>query len=223
MSPGVRKMAIDSGDDDRSNRPSAEGTFLDRWAKRKADVREAELNERDTDVVAEVDAETSIISDGADDPPLVDEPDGSELTVEDVEKLDKDSDFTAFLKAAVPAEIKRLALKKLWASDPVYNVVDGLVEYGEDYSQLHVNVGPIKSAYQVGKGYVTNDDEDDDPQATETQTAAADDLGESTEKHLVEDSAVVVDDIDKDENTEFEEVAEVDAPNRDRADPDTST
>ena len=214
-------MAIDPKDGDREEHSSGRENFLDRWAKRKADVREAELREKDTDVVAAVDAETAIFSDDADGPPPADEPDGSELTAEDVKKLDKDSDFTAFLKAAVPAEIKRLALKKLWASDPAYNVVDGLVEYGEDYSQLHVNVGPIKSAYQAGKGYVTDDEEDDSPRTGETQEARADELEESAADDLHGDGEI--DDDEKDERSELEDEAEAGIQNKDRADRDSIT
>lgn len=54
----------------------------------------------------------------------------------DIDSLTAESDFTAFLKEGVPAELKRLALRKLWSSDPVLANLDGLVDYGEDYTRI---------------------------------------------------------------------------------------
>ncbi len=149
---------------------SDEKNFLDRWSRRKAEVRRQELNpapeidELHAEGVAEVQ-----------DKDMPEEPDGSELTEEDVEKLDAKSDFSVFMKAAVPAELRRMALKKLWHLDPAYNVIDGLLEYGEDYSQLHKNVGKIQSAYQVGKGYVIEEEEEVDTDTdTDTDLLAGD-------------------------------------------------
>lgn len=151
---------------------SGENNFLDRWSRRKAEVRDSEARAQQADRTVDTDEPHG---DASGDPPIV-EPDGSELTAEDVEKLDATSDFTAFMKAAVPAQVRRMALKKLWALDPAYNVVDGLVEYGEDYSQIHLNVGAIKSAYQVGKGYLSDDEETTaKPESVAPQVAVADD------------------------------------------------
>ena len=36
----------------------------------------------------------------------------------DIDSLDKDSDYTVFMGEGVPEHLKRLALRKLWLSDP---------------------------------------------------------------------------------------------------------
>jgi hypothetical protein len=84
-----------------------------------------------------------------------------ELDLPDVESLTAGSDFTAFKKDGVPAELRRLALRKLWASDPVFNVIDEMVEYGEDYTDAAMVVEGMKSAWEAGRGYATKSVEED--------------------------------------------------------------
>ncbi len=71
----------------------------------------------------------------------------------DIDSLTADSDFSAFMKAGVPAELRRLALRKLWASDPAFNIIDEMVEYGEDYTNAATVVAGMKSAWEAGRGY----------------------------------------------------------------------
>ena len=54
----------------------------------------------------------------------------------DIETLHKDSDFTVFLKEGVPEELKTLALRKLWRTDPVFAHIDGLDDYDEDFRAI---------------------------------------------------------------------------------------
>lgn len=51
-----------------------------------------------------------------------------------VDSLTPDSDFTPFLRQGVSPATRNAALKKLFA-DPVFNVMDGLDVYIEDYNQ----------------------------------------------------------------------------------------
>ncbi len=76
-----------------------------------------------------------------------------DLDLPDVETLTEGSDFTVFMKDGVPAKLRRLALRKLWASDPVFNVIDEMVEYGEDYTDSAMVVEGMKSAWEAGRGY----------------------------------------------------------------------
>ena len=83
-----------------------------------------------------------------------------------IEELTAESDFTPFLRAGVPEELKRRALRKLWRSDPVFANLDGLVEYGEDFAAAFRNPGPIATLFQIGRGMPGPDD------LEETQSAA---------------------------------------------------
>ena len=55
-------------------------------------------------------------------------------TLEDVLKLTKDSDFSAYVKPGIDPEVQKAAMQKLF-SDPRYNVMDGLDIYIDDYSK----------------------------------------------------------------------------------------
>jgi hypothetical protein len=55
------------------------------------------------------------------------------LTLDDVAKLTRESDFTRFVSSGVQPEVRNAALKKLF-TDPRYNVMDGLDVYIDDYS-----------------------------------------------------------------------------------------
>ncbi len=55
-------------------------------------------------------------------------------TLQDVEALTGESDFSAFTGRGVQPEVSNAAMKKLF-SDPRYNVMDGLDTYIDDYSK----------------------------------------------------------------------------------------
>ena len=55
-------------------------------------------------------------------------------TLEDVQALTPESDFSRFAARGVTPEVKNAAMKKLFA-DPRYNVMDGMDVYIDDYSK----------------------------------------------------------------------------------------
>ena len=102
----------------------------------------------------------------------------------DLDTLDEDSDYTAFLQDGVPDALRRQALRKLWRSNPVLANLDGLNDYDEDYSLLGMVAENIKTLYKVGKGYLTEDeDETEDLVAAkpdpETKDAAESETGDA--------------------------------------------
>jgi hypothetical protein len=70
-----------------------------------------------------------------------------------VEELTADSDYSVFLRPGVPEETKLAALRKLWASDPTLAAPDPLDLHNFDYSFPTVPE-VVKTAYQVGKGFI---------------------------------------------------------------------
>ncbi|MEZ5585204.1 MAG: DUF3306 domain-containing protein [Candidatus Competibacteraceae bacterium] len=65
-------------------------------------------------------------------------PSSPELTDADMpplESLDEKSDYSAFFSPKVSAELKRLALRKLFHSAK-FNVTDGLDDYADDFTQF---------------------------------------------------------------------------------------
>lgn len=125
--------------------------FLSRWSRRKAMSRDGvELPEPDLEEAPLEQAEPGALAEA----PFADPSDNAlaETTSEPVEapalppldSLHEDSDYSAFLKAGVPPDLQRDALRKLFRS-PKFNVRDGLDDYDLDYSQ-HEPLGNIVTA-----------------------------------------------------------------------------
>ena len=128
---------------------SEERKILSRWSERKAAARrgdvppepadEAPAPAATPDQAAPTDAAASTDEDLPALPPI------NELTAE--------SDYTVFLGEKVPEQLRRAALRKLWASDPVFANLDGLNDYDEDYNLATTVIGAVQSAWQAGRGY----------------------------------------------------------------------
>ena len=77
----------------------------------------------------------------------------------EIETLDKDSDYSVFMSEKVSDAIRNRALRKLWLSDPVLANLDGLVDYGEDFTDAAMVVKNMQSVYKVGRGMVDYEEE----------------------------------------------------------------
>lgn len=75
-----------------------------------------------------------------------------ELGLPHPDELQPGDDIRGFMKAAVPDRLRRLALRSLWRSNPVLANVDGLVDYGGDFTDSALAVENLQTLYQVGKG-----------------------------------------------------------------------
>ncbi len=171
-----------SGDEDKG-----EG-FLRRWSRRKGTQPKAESSKGDSEAqtaLAEPAAEAQLEL-----PPEApvrgrmittapgeveaagapeEETEVDEADLPDVESLEADSDFTPFLKKGVSEQLQRRALRKLWLSDPVLANVDGLLDYGEDFTDAAMVVADMKTAYTVGRGMVPPPEEELPEEGTEEE------------------------------------------------------
>ncbi|MFK7761751.1 MAG: DUF3306 domain-containing protein [Roseobacter sp.] len=126
---------------------------MDFWARRRAAVQ-AEA-EADTHALAAAEsAERAEALAEKDDTEIL-----AELGLPDPQTLESGDDFAAFLNNDVPEHLRRVALRRLWRSNPVLACVDGLNEYDDDYRAAMLLQGPIKTAYQVGKGMLKHVEE----------------------------------------------------------------
>ncbi|MEC5218055.1 hypothetical protein RCH09_003022 [Actimicrobium sp. GrIS 1.19] len=71
-------------------------------------------------------------------------------TLDDAAALTLASDFKPFLAHGVDESVKRLALKKLF-SDPLFNVMDGLDTYIEDFNSFVPMTAEMVAALNHGK------------------------------------------------------------------------
>ncbi|MBT9503387.1 MAG: DUF3306 domain-containing protein [Burkholderiaceae bacterium] len=113
--------------------------FLSRWARRKAEVRQGLPVDEAPPLpplpavappapVAAVAAPEPVLEEN---PPAPAEP---LPTLADVAALGQDASYSRFMASGVDADVKRAALKKLFA-EPQFNVMDGLDIYIDDYGK----------------------------------------------------------------------------------------
>ncbi len=97
-----------------------------------------------------------------------------ELALKNPDDMVAGDDFAAFMKAAVPEHLRKRALRKLWLSDPALANLDNLLDYGEDFAAEAKLGAVVKTAYQVGKGILSDIDEvaaqSDEPEQAEDVT-----------------------------------------------------
>jgi len=194
-----------------------EDGFLERWSRRKRGEASPGAPETGTAEAAQP-AEPSGGRSGPPPagarPPAVGPPQSEEAPdsgdpeviakLPDLDTLNKDSDFTAFLQDGVPDALRRQALRKLWRTDPVLANLDGLNDYDEDYNLSEPLVKAVKTVYEAAKG-----DPDED------ETAASE--GESAENEAGEAPAAA--EASQDRERDSGRVAEADRP----AEPPLST
>jgi hypothetical protein len=124
----------------------SEDDFLTRWSRRKREV----AAEKAVPPVADV---TPLEQRNADETPEADAEAGSKIqaTLPPLESITELSDVTAFLKAGVPADLTRAALRRVWAADPSIRDFIGLAENSWDFTDPAAmpGFGPLEDTEQV--------------------------------------------------------------------------
>jgi hypothetical protein len=122
--------------------------FLARWSRRKARVREGQELPPEQPPTAPAPAPVAVPApvqaepveaqlmptNVSTSPEQTDEPPPAP-TLADVAQLTRASDYRRFVAPDVEASVRNAALKKLFASDPQFNVMDGLDTYIDDYGK----------------------------------------------------------------------------------------
>lgn len=122
----------------------------DFWSRRKAAVQaetEAEAIAAEHQTLAAQQAELEEKSDAE----IL-----AEFNLPDPDQLQAGDDVSGFMAKAVPDRLRRRALRRLWRLNPVLANVDGLVDYGEDYTDAACVIENLQTAYQVGKGMLAH-------------------------------------------------------------------
>lgn len=149
-----------------------EDGFLNRWSRRKHAARtEPPVTASETaaasDPTAEAVAEQAAPDEGA----LSDAELLEKHGLPDPRDMKAGDDFSAFMRAGVPARLRRLALRRLWVSNPALANLDELLDYGEDFTDAATVIENLATAYQVGRGFRPAVDED----APSSEDAACED------------------------------------------------
>ena len=118
----------------------------DFWSRRKAGVETEEkiaVQVKDAEETAVLQAEQA---EKTDEELLL------ELDLPNPDEMKMGDDFSAFMSKAVPDRLRRRALRRLWLANPALANLDGLLDYGEDFTDSATVIENMQTAYQVGKG-----------------------------------------------------------------------
>ena len=121
-----------------------EGGFLSRWSARKSQIAKGE------DVPDEVPA-PEIADDAAvendEDAALTDAELLEKYDLPDPETITEESGLERFLNGeGLPGRVRQMALRRLWRLNPLFGVIDDMVEYGEDYTDAATVIEGMKTA-----------------------------------------------------------------------------
>ena len=148
--------------------------FLSRWSARKTQ------NARAEGILID-DPEPQIEADAA----RADQKSDEEAALTDIELLDKyelpdPNDITEeavldrFFDGKIPERLRQMALRRLWRINPLFGIVDEMVEYGEDYTDAATVIDGMQTAYLAGKGYlnkvIESDEENEGVENSNSQT-----------------------------------------------------
>ena len=127
--------------------PSDDEGFAGRWSRLKQRARDDKTREAAPPPPAPVEGK----EEGRKEPEEEKKPfDLAELP--SVESLTKDSDYSGFMRAEVPEDLRQKALRRLWASDPVLSGPEILDMHNLDYNNVPTFPEGLKSLFRVRPG-----------------------------------------------------------------------
>lgn len=152
-------------------------TPADFWSRRRAAVAAEDRAETEAEQHA-AKAEQQRALEGRPDEEIL-----AELNLPAPEEMDDPAQVQALLKAVAPQRLKTRALRRLWRLNPVLANVDGLVDYGDDFTDAARVVENLQSLYQVGKGMFDKAVEQAEAEAR-VANIDTDEIDESTDQDL---------------------------------------
>jgi hypothetical protein len=134
----------------------ADEAFLARWSRKAADRRGEPTDASETE------------ADAAPEPAAPEPPE-----LPDLATLDGRSDYRPFLRAGVPPELRRDALRTLWRTNPIINSLDGLDDHyvTQDFTDRSTVMANLRTVYRVGKGMLDAVERLDTQTSIEAKTA----------------------------------------------------
>ncbi|MCG6883485.1 MAG: DUF3306 domain-containing protein [Silicimonas sp.] len=123
--------------------------FLSRWSRRKRDPAAEDSEHAAAAIPVDV-AEVPEPASEAEEAALL-----KELGLPLPESLRAGDDFSIFMTKGVPQFLRRRALRVLWRTNPVLANLDGLNDYDDDFTSPELTKKVLATAYQVGRGFVS--------------------------------------------------------------------
>jgi hypothetical protein len=160
-------------------------SFISRWSKRKSGNVSVEKNPEQksyeiVDVKNKKKLSTKDKKDESDYEELNDEELLEKFKLPNPDKIKKEKGLDVFFKDGVPDRLRQIALRRVWKLNPIIRFADAEInDYHEDFTDAATVIEGMQTAYQVGKGYLTemleNKDEESLPETTEIEKVVSDD------------------------------------------------
>lgn len=162
---------------DEINADSNEG-FMSRWSKRKSNLKHDQGNEKNLKGKTElqesnVNEQKTIIKEEVDESQYSDLNDQELLEkfkLPDPEKIKKEKGLDLFFKDGVPDRLRQIALRRVWKLNPIIRFADAEInDYHEDFTDAATVIEGMQTAYQVGKGYLSEILKDEDKNSLDNE------------------------------------------------------
>jgi len=140
----------------------------DFWSRRRAGVEAEAQGDEDLATARMAEADDAKLAERSDEEIL------AELDLPEPEALESPDQVREFLNSAVPQRLKTRALRRLWRLNPIFANLDGLVDYGEDFTDAAMVIENMQTVYLVGKGMLTAFVEDDEEEEITDETLEED-------------------------------------------------
>ena len=162
---------------DEINADSNEG-FMSRWSKRKSNLKHDQGNEKNLKDKTElqesnVNEQKTVIKEEVDESQYSDLNDQELLEkfkLPDPEKIKKEKGLDLFFKDGVPDRLRQIALRRVWKLNPIIRFADAEInDYHEDFTDAATVIEGMQTAYQVGKGYLSEILKDEDKNSLDNE------------------------------------------------------
>ena len=162
---------------DEINADSNEG-FMSRWSKRKSNLKHDQGNEKNLKGKTElqesnVNEQKTVIKEEVDESQYSDLNDQELLEkfkLPNPEKIKKEKGLDLFFKDGVPDRLRQIALRRVWKLNPIIRFADAEInDYHEDFTDAATVIEGMQTAYQVGKGYLSEILKDEDKNSLDNE------------------------------------------------------
>ena len=137
------------------------GSFISRWSKRKSGVVSTEDNQELNENLKKEEGKNNKETNNKNTKDNnYDELNDQELLkkfkLPNPDKIKKEKGLDVFFKDGVPDRLRQIALRRVWKLNPIIRFADAEInDYHEDFTDAATVIGGMQTAYQVGKGYLS--------------------------------------------------------------------
>jgi hypothetical protein len=192
-------------------------SFISRWSKRKSRNNIKDNSEVKKDSLEQIkEKETSLVEeDEGEYEDLNDDELLEKFKLPNPEKIKKEKGLDVFFKKGVPDRLRQIALRRVWKLNPIIRFADAEInDYHEDFTDAATVVEGMQTAYQVGKGYLSEILESQDDEDEQDENVKEEIKKEKLVKTKVSKKINSKEKIKKDDNVDIVEQESVEVKNQ---------